>query len=64
MQDAITTIAVTDAAARAPGQERWRKHANNIFPFVVMGTLWEIVARVGLFPRRLFPTWSASPSAC
>jgi NitT/TauT family transport system permease protein len=29
--------------------------AGSIFPFVVVGTLWEIIAHVGLFPERLFP---------
>ena len=28
----------------------------NIFPFAVVGGIWEIVARAGIFPRRLFPT--------
>ena len=30
--------------------------ARNVFPFLVVGGLWEIVARIGVFPRRLFPT--------
>ena len=56
MQDAVTTIDVTEAASRSPGNERWRAVARNIFPFVVVGTLWEIVALAGVFPHRLFPT--------
>jgi NitT/TauT family transport system permease protein len=57
MQDAVTTIAVADAPDRPEsGNERWRVVARNIFPFVVVGTLWEIVALAGVFPRRLFPT--------
>ena len=57
MQDAVTTIAVTGAgrSARA-GQERLRIVARSIFPFVVVGTIWEIVAWAGVFPHRLFPT--------
>jgi NitT/TauT family transport system permease protein len=55
MQDA-TTIAVAVAPEREAGNERWRVVARNIFPFVVCGMLWEIVAWAGLFPRRLFPT--------
>src|SRR5476649_1139372 len=55
MQDAISTIAVADAAGSS-GAERWRAVARNIFPFVVVGTLWEIVALAGVFPHRLFPT--------
>jgi NitT/TauT family transport system permease protein len=56
MQDAVTTIDVTEATGRSPGNERWRAVARNIFPFVVVGTLWEIVALAGVFPHRLFPT--------
>jgi NitT/TauT family transport system permease protein len=56
MQEAVTTIAVTTAPERSAGHERWRGLARNIFPFVVVGTIWEIVAWAGLFPHRLFPT--------
>jgi len=56
MQDAVSTIGVTGAAARSQTSERLRLIARNIFPFVVVGTIWEIVAWVGVFPRRLFPT--------
>jgi len=57
MQDAVTTITVTGAPGRsAGGDERWRMVARNIFPFVVVGTIWEIVAWAGVFPHRLFPT--------
>jgi NitT/TauT family transport system permease protein len=55
MQDAVTTIAATNAAGSS-GAERWRAVARNIFPFVVVGTIWEIVALAGVFPHRLFPT--------
>jgi len=30
--------------------------ARNAFPFLVVGAIWEIVAHLGLFPRKLFPT--------
>ncbi len=56
MQDAVTTIGVTEAAGRSAGSERWRAVARNLFPFVVVGTIWEIVALAGVFPHRLFPT--------
>ena len=56
MQDAVTTIGVTGAAARSQTSERLRLIARNIFPFVVVGTIWEIVAWAGVFPHRLFPT--------
>jgi NitT/TauT family transport system permease protein len=32
-----------------------RRAARNVFPFVVVGALWEVVAYLGLFPPRLFP---------
>ena len=51
--------AATDAAAStatAARGERWRVLARNAFPFLVVAALWEIVARLGLFPPRLFPT--------
>ena len=57
MQDAVTTITVTGAAGGSSrSAERWRAIARNIFPFVVVGTIWEIVALAGVFPHRLFPT--------
>jgi NitT/TauT family transport system permease protein len=57
MQDAVTTIAVTDAAHHdGRGAERWRALWRNIFPFVVVGAIWEVVAWAGVFPHRLFPT--------
>lgn len=34
---------------------RWRVVLRNLFPFVVVLGLWEIVARAGIFPPRLFP---------
>jgi NitT/TauT family transport system permease protein len=49
-------IAVADAGARTPGHERWRAVWRNVFPFLVCGALWEIVAWAGVFPARLFPT--------
>jgi NitT/TauT family transport system permease protein len=58
MQDAVTTISMTGASSGSQSRagERWRSVARNIFPFVVLGLLWEIVAWAGLFPPRLFPT--------
>ena len=54
MQD-VATIAMTPAR-EARWAERLRIVARNAFPFVVVGTIWEIVARSGTFPRKLFPT--------
>jgi NitT/TauT family transport system permease protein len=58
MQDAVTTMTAADAPGRPAGRgaERLRIVARNVFPFLVVGGLWEIVARAGLFPHRLFPT--------
>jgi ABC-type nitrate/sulfonate/bicarbonate transport system permease component len=57
MQDAAT-IVMHSAPPAAPGagRERWRVVARNAFPFLVVGALWEIMARSGVFPRQLFPT--------
>ena len=58
MQDAVTTIPVKGSLSRSRSDaaNRWRAVARNIFPFVVVGTLWEIVAMAHVFPPRLFPT--------
>ena len=49
------TIAVRPAAP-GRGSERLRVLARNTFPFLVVGAIWEIVARSGVFPPVLFPT--------
>jgi NitT/TauT family transport system permease protein len=55
---------VAAATARVPGSgtlaalwasERWRAVARTAFPFLVVGGLWELVARLRIFPPRLFP---------
>jgi NitT/TauT family transport system permease protein len=56
---------VPPASARAPAPSgtlaqswasaRWRAVARTAFPFLVVGALWEVVARSDIFPRRLFP---------
>ena len=35
---------------------RWRVIWRNAFPFIVVGLIWEAVARAGVFPAKLFPT--------
>jgi NitT/TauT family transport system permease protein len=55
MQDAVT-INVAEPSTPSQGGERLRLIARNIFPFVVVGGIWEIIAWAGVFPRRLFPT--------
>ncbi len=58
MQDAVTTIDVAGAPERPAGAggARWRVIARNAFPFLVVGSIWEIVAWAGVFPHQLFPT--------
>jgi ABC-type nitrate/sulfonate/bicarbonate transport system permease component len=42
--------------ARASLTRPLRSAASTALPFVVVGALWEIVAHLGVFPERLFPT--------
>jgi NitT/TauT family transport system permease protein len=56
MQDAVTTIGVGVSRPASRGEARWRALGRNIFPFVVVGAIWEAVALAGVFPHRLFPT--------
>ncbi len=57
MTDAAPTVSVQTLAgvSAAPSESRWRIVARNAFPFLVVGAIWEIVARLGVFPRKLFP---------
>jgi len=47
-------------AASGAAQERtgtwWRTPVRTAIPFIVVFGLWELVARLGIFPKRLFPT--------
>jgi NitT/TauT family transport system permease protein len=52
MQSAVSTTAI----AGPSGNERWRNVWRNVFPFLVVGAIWEAVAWAGVFPPRLFPT--------
>src|ERR1041384_6406491 len=49
---ADTTLSLSDIAQ---GEPRWRAVWRNLFPFLVVGAIWEIVAHAGTFPPRLFP---------
>ena len=53
---ATTAAAGPSGCIATRGGERWRVVWRNVFPFLVVGSLWEVVALVGIFPRRLFPT--------
>ena len=43
-------------SARSSIARSLKSAAANAFPFLVVGGLWEIVAHLGVFPERLFPT--------
>jgi NitT/TauT family transport system permease protein len=57
MRDAAPTASAQALAAStaAPGESVLHVVARNAFPFLVVGLLWEAVAHLGLFPRKLFP---------
>jgi NitT/TauT family transport system permease protein len=44
------------AGSPAAGESRWRAAVRTAFPFLVVGALWEVVARLQIFPPRLFPS--------
>jgi NitT/TauT family transport system permease protein len=48
---------MTDIALGAAPQSepRWRAVWRNAFPFLVVAAVWEVVAKLGTFPPRLFP---------
>jgi ABC-type nitrate/sulfonate/bicarbonate transport system permease component len=52
---AASVLPVASATAGAPTDARWRVALRNLFPFAVVGVLWEVTAHAGVFPRRLFP---------
>jgi NitT/TauT family transport system permease protein len=54
MADLTTTPG--ELASRPSADSRLRVIARNVFPFLVVFTLWEIVARSGVFPPKLFPS--------
>ena len=57
MADITTETGILAArASRAPEDARWRVIWRNTFPFIVVFGLWEIVARAGVFPPKLFPS--------
>lgn len=54
MHDLAERIDIT-AAPVAVDAGPLRRAASNVFPFIVVGAVWEAVAHLGLFPPRLFP---------
>jgi NitT/TauT family transport system permease protein len=64
MHDAVTAPTQAAEFATLPAREpAWRVVARTLFPFVVVGALWEIVAHLGMFPPRLFPPLEQVASA-
>ena len=49
-------IALVAPAARRSAADRLRSVWRNIYPFLVVAAIWEIIAWTGVFPRRLFPS--------
>jgi NitT/TauT family transport system permease protein len=48
---------LSGAIPARPAGHAWLVNAAwNVFPFLVVGAIWEIVARAGVFPAVLFPT--------
>jgi len=44
------------AGSPSPGEARWCAAVRTAFPFLVVGSIWEVVARLQVFPPRLFPS--------
>jgi NitT/TauT family transport system permease protein len=55
MTDVATRPAASVATAKTDASRLWVA-ARTAFPFLVVFSLWEIVAQLGLFPPRLFPS--------
>lgn len=58
MYDAVPASAPASAelAPSAAREPVWRIVARTAFPFIVVGAVWETMARLGVFPPRLFPS--------
>jgi NitT/TauT family transport system permease protein len=65
MYDAVPAPAPASAefAPSAAREPVWRIVARTAFPFIVVGAVWETVARLGVFPPRLFPSLEVVASA-
>lgn len=50
------TLRTSSGAAPNRTGAWWRTPARTAIPFIVVFGLWELVARLGIFPKRLFPT--------
>jgi NitT/TauT family transport system permease protein len=59
----LHSAAASASEAQSASASRWRAVGRTAFPFIVAGTLWEIVAHLQVFPPRLFPSLEAITSA-
>src|SRR4051794_41964339 len=50
-------------ATAKEAEPRWLLIWRNAFPFLVVGAVWEIVARLAVFPPRLFPSLATIAAA-
>lgn len=48
-------LATSSGSAPARGEAWWRTAARTAVPFIVVFGIWEFVARLGIFPAKLFP---------
>jgi NitT/TauT family transport system permease protein len=53
---ANTAEGLIGATIRPTQESRWRVAARTAFPFLVVALAWEITARAGVFPAKLFPS--------
>src|SRR5215831_4713449 len=51
MMSSRVEISASSVADSGPLRRVWR----NAYPFIVVGLLWEAVARLGIFPVQFFP---------
>src|SRR5271157_3162365 len=51
MHDVVDNFAAAGARDSHPFWRAWRV----IYPFIVVGALWEAIARLGIFPVQFFP---------
>src|SRR5262245_43851793 len=52
----IEPMADVTLATTIPAEPRWRVIWRTAFPFLVVAAVWEMVARLGVFSPRLFPS--------
>src|SRR5262245_32446957 len=63
MYDSASVQVSAELAPATAREAPWRVIARTAFPFIVVGAAWEFVARLGIFPPRLFPSLETVASA-